>query len=178
MSAKLPKNSIQIKTQIGFTLIEIILYIALLSIMLSGAIAVAWDMIYGRVKVRTQQELNHQVRFAMTRINYEIRNASGINTVSANSISLVQADSSRNPVVIDLVAGRLRIGWGNSGPCAVSAPCFLTSSDVNITGLTFTNFSSGGSKQIQTQFSASTSGARSEYQASQTLKTSAEIQSD
>ena len=164
--------------QAGFTLIEVILYVALLSIILSGAIAVAWDMIYSRVKVRTQQELNYQVRFAMTRINYEIRNASAINSVAATSISLAQADAARNPTIIDLSAGRLRIGWGSSGSCPTSSPCFLTSDSAVISGLTFSNFSGSGSKQIQTEFTATTNGAKPEYQSTQTIKTSSEVQTD
>lgn len=178
MLAKLSKNSGQFKAQTGFTLIEIILYVALLSIILSGAIAVAWDMIYGRVKVRTQQELNYQIRFAMTRINYEIRNASAINSVAATSISLAQADVARNPTIIDLSGGRLRIGWSSSGSCPVATPCFLTSSDVVISSLNFSNFSNAGSKHIQTELTAATLGSKPEYQSTQTVKTSAEVQAD
>jgi len=70
------------KRNSGFTLVELILYIALVSIFLTGVIMFTWDILYGRVKSYVQEEVNQNSRFAAKRIIYEIRNASGVNSVN------------------------------------------------------------------------------------------------
>jgi prepilin-type N-terminal cleavage/methylation domain-containing protein len=166
------------KNQQGFTLIELLIYIALLTIFITGAIFFAWDIIFGRVKSSVQQELNQNMRFASQRIAYEIRNASAINLVSATNLSLAQADSARNPTIISLSAGRIMIGWGSSGSCPTTAPCPLTSSDVAITTLTFTNLSSGNAANVRFSITGQSSGNRTEYQGTQTITGSGEIRRD
>jgi len=94
----------------GFTLIEMILYLAISSIFLTGVVYFTWDIVYGRVKSFTFQEVNYNVRFASKRITYEIKNAESINSITGNSISLQMADGSRNPTEIQLTGGRVRIG--------------------------------------------------------------------
>lgn len=165
------------KNQKGFTLIELILYIALVSIFIGGAIQFAWDAIYGQTKSRTQQEVNQALRFIDARIAYEIRTASSINSVSATSISLEMADSARNPTVISLSSGTIRIGQGSSGNCPTSAPCSLHGSTVSITSLTFTNLSSGSSSNIRYAITASRSNSsgRSEWDYAKSLTSSVEL---
>src|SRR3989344_7372816 len=65
----------------GFTLIELILYMALVSIVLTAIVPFAWNIIGGGVKSSAQQEVFSQARFVSERIKYEIRNASGITSV-------------------------------------------------------------------------------------------------
>jgi len=161
----------------GFTLIELILYIAISSIFLTSAIYFTWDLMYGRVKSYTQQEVNQNIRFAEKRIVYEIRNALTI-TGTGGFLSLTMSDTTRNPTIIDVSGGRLRIGYGISGPCPTTAPCFLTDNDVMVSGVTFTDFSSGAnSKHVRFTLTVSKTGGRSEFQESQTIMSSAEVRS-
>src|SRR3989344_8835546 len=81
----------------GFTLIELILYIAIVGIFISGAILFAWDIIYGRVRSNAQQQVSQNLRLAGKRMIYEIRNASDVNSISASSLSLALTDPARNP---------------------------------------------------------------------------------
>jgi prepilin-type N-terminal cleavage/methylation domain-containing protein len=166
----------------GFTLIEMILYILIVSIFLGGVVQLAWNSVYGRVKTQVEEHVNYASRFAGKRILYELRNASGINSVSTNSICLSSADSTRNPTHIYLSGGAIRIGWGGGGvTCAATTnDVLLTGTNVTVPSLVFTNLTSGTLTQhIQFTFTVSSSATsgRQEYVASQSYEGSAELRS-
>lgn len=121
----------------GFTLIEIILYVALISIFITGVVIFAWDVINARQKSRAEQEVIYAARLASRRINFEIRNASAVNSVTTTSISLANSNASLSPTVIDFTAGRLRIGYGSTGSCPVGSPCFLTPAGLTVQSMRF-----------------------------------------
>ena len=159
----------------GFTLIEMILYLAISSIFLTGVVYFTWDIVYGRVKSFTFQEVNYNVRFASKRITYEIKNAESINSITGNSISLQMADGSRNPTEIQLSGGRVRIGYGSSGNCPINNPCYLTSDNVTVNDLSFTDLSSGNSSNIKFSLTVESSGDRQEFNNIQTVETAVEV---
>ena len=140
------------KINSGFTLIELIIYVALISSFLTGAVIFAWGVLQTQGKARAQQEVIYASRMATRRIMYEIRNASSINSVGAQSISLANADTAKNPTVIDVTSGRVRIGYGNTGSCPTSSPCFLTPSDLVVQSLVFANMSDAGNKSANIKF--------------------------
>ena len=127
----------------GFSLIELILYVAIVSIFITGVAIFGWNVINARVKNRVSQNVVGNIRTVVQRLEIEIRNASSINSMSSGSLSLAYADPTRNPTVIYLSSGRIMIGWGSGGSCPVSSQCPLTSNEVNFTKLIFTNMSSG-----------------------------------
>lgn len=161
----------------GFTLIELILYIALSSIFMTASVIFAWDVVYGRIRSFVEQEVNQNMRLASKRIAYEIRNASEVNS-TGTSLSLAMADSTRNPTVIDVSGGRIRIGYGSSGSCPTTSPCFLTDNLVTTSGLSFTDFSSSpNSLHVRFSFTISKTGGPDEFQETQTYTSSAELRS-
>lgn len=166
----------------GFTFIELILYIALISIFIGGAVLFAWDIIYGRVKSGVQQEVSQNLRHASGRIIYEIRNAQGVNSIGPSLISLAMTDLARNPTALDVYDGRLRIGYGSSGSCPTTSPCTLTSDEVTVTNLTFTDLSSSGGESVNVQFTitleSNNPGGRQEWEKTQTYSTSVELRSN
>lgn len=167
----------KIKTEQGFTFIELILYMAIISIVMSALIPFAWNVIEGGVKSSSQQEVFSQARFVSERIKYEIRNANSINSVSPTSISLAVSPPANNPTIIDLSAGNIRIKLGGSP--AVN----LNSADTKITTLTFTDYSSldNKTKHIRFIFTIDDNypAIRSEYDVpSYTLEGSAEVRSN
>ncbi len=166
-----------LKNKNGFTFIELILYMALVGMMMSYLTPLAWNMILGSKKVVTQQELSTQARFVSERIKREIRNANGINSVTATSISLISADLAKNPTIIDHSSGYVRITWGSS------TPVNLNSVDTIVPTFTFTNYSttaSATSKHIGFEFTMDTNynSERHEYYQSVTMRSSAEIRSN
>ncbi|HSE29333.1 MAG TPA: hypothetical protein VLA77_01985 [Candidatus Saccharimonadales bacterium] len=161
----------------GFTFIEVILYVGLVSILVLSAVIFGWDAIYTSSKSQTQQKLSNSLRFASSRIELEIRAASAINSVTPTSVSLASLDAARNPTVIDLSSGRVRIGWGSSAPCPATNPCNLTPQDVNAT-LSFENLSHGNSNNIKFTIGGELTGDRSEFKASQTLTSASEVRAE
>lgn len=164
------------KNEHGFTLIELILYIALITIVLSALVPFAWNTIETGVKSSVQQEVNANARFISERIKYEIRNATGINSVTATSISLATSTPATNPTVIDLAGGNIRIKQG------VGSAININSANTVINSLTFTNYTSVDNKTKHIQFvmtvAASFAAARQEYQDSIVIDSSAEVRSN
>lgn len=164
------------KTERGFTFIELILYVAIVTIILSALVPFAWSAIETGVKSAVQQEVNANARYISERIKYEIRNATGINSVAAASISLATSTPATNPTVIDLLAGNIRIKQGAAS--AVN----LNSANTVINSLTFTNYTSLDNKTKHIQFvmtvAAFFAAARQEYQNSVVIESSAEVRSN
>jgi len=167
----------------GFTLIELILYIALVSTVLVAIIQFGWNAVYIQKKSEVYQELVHNLRFAEKRIAFEIRNASGINSVTTNALCLSSADAAHNPTKLYLSAGAIRIGWGGgSATCATTTndqP--LTSSKITISTVNFVNLSVvGKSKNIHFDMTGSYAnpGARKEFSMTSSLSSSQELRSN
>jgi len=166
----------------GFTLVELLIYISLVTIVISGVILFAGDLLYGRVKSTTQQEVAANIRFASKRILYEIRNANSINYLLTNDLCLATNEIAYNPTRIHVADGRLQIGrGGGSNDCSgLINTQYLTSKLVTVSGLSFTNLSATGTKNVQFSISIdhNNPSGRREWQASQTLTVSAELRSD
>jgi len=160
----------------GFTFVELILYVALVTIILSSLVPFAWNMVQTGVKSAVVQEVNASARYISERIKYEIRSATGINSVSPMSISLATSTPGTNPTIVDLADGNIRIRQG-ANP-AVN----LNSTNVVINNLLFTNYTSSDNKTKHVQFTmtiaASFAAARQEYQDSVVLESSSEVRSN
>lgn len=149
------------KGKSGFTLIELILYVGIVSIVLTALIPFAWNLIEGGVKSSTDQEVYSQGRYASEAIKYEIRNANSLSSFSSSSITLI--DSSGNNVIITSSAGKITLKRGAAN--AVN----LNSNDTSVTGLIFTNYTSADNKTKNIQFTFTIDDAfassRTDYQA-------------
>lgn len=159
----------------GFTFIELLLYISVVTILLSALIPFAWNVIEGQVKVATEQEVYSQARYVAERIKQEIRNANSINSVAAASIDLNTTNNTTT--VIDLSGSKARIKYGVAG-----VPVNLNSDDTNISALSFTNYTSGDAKTKHIGFTFTinnnSSSIRQEYQETLDIRSSAEIRSN
>jgi len=165
-----------LKSGAGFTLIELILYVALVTIVLSALVPFAWNMVQTGVKSAVAQEVNANARYISERIKYEIRSATGINSVTSSSISLSTSTAGTNPTIIDLTGGNIRIKQGADS--AVN----LNSTNIVINNLTFTNYTSSDNKTKHIQFTmtiaASFAAARQEYQDSVVVESSSEVRNN
>lgn len=174
-------KNVKLKTnnyQSGFTFIELILYISIVTMMMTTLIPFAWNVIQGGAKSATQQEVFSNARYISERMKYEIRNAAGINSVSATSISLVASPSANNPTVIDLSDGNIRIKQGSGSTIN------LNSQNTTVSSLTFTNYTSSDSKTKHIQFSFTlnayypNAGTKSEYNETTIVEGSAEVRNN
>src|SRR3989338_5850578 len=90
----------------GFTIIELLIYITLISIFVTSAITFSWDIIYGRERTNRQQTVEQSARIALSKITYEIQRAENIISVSDNKIEL---DNGSSATEISLNSGVLQI---------------------------------------------------------------------
>ncbi|MBI4079053.1 MAG: hypothetical protein HY429_02030 [Candidatus Levybacteria bacterium] len=169
----------------GYTYIELILYIAIVTIMMQALIPFAWSIIQGGVKSSVQQEVFSQTRFISEKLKLEIRNAGDISLAQSDfDVNLAENATKKitlttltgQTIVIDVSSGVVRIKRGSNPPVAINA------ANIAVTDLTFTNYSSLDSKTKHVGFMLSTTSSnpspRQEYQANIALKTSSEIRSN
>lgn len=160
----------------GFTLIELVVYIAIVVVVLISVIGFLWNTVLGNIKESSYQEVQQNSRFALFKISQEIKKSTGINSPlpgdSASALSLAMASSTNNPTLIDVVDGQLRITKGGSEPQV------LTSGLVKVTSLQFTNFSypnTPGTIRVEIKAKHINPANRSEYIASISLKTTVSL---
>lgn len=163
---QLPNN------QKGFTFIELILYISIVTIIINTLVPFALNIIGSGAKSATQQEVFTAARYISERIKYEVRNSTGINSVSSSSISLGPI---ANPTIIQLNGTKVQIDQG-------AGFIDLHSKDTKVTSLIFTNYTSADNKTKHIGFTITVednySSARHELTASTTLESSAEVRSN
>lgn len=162
--------------QAGYTLIELLLYIVVISTLLTSITYFFGITIEARAKNQTIAEVNDQGALAMDYITQTIRNASSITTPapagSAASLTLVVPTGSLSPTIFDLSGTTLRVKEGTG------AAIPLTSNDIRVTGLTFRNLtrpSTPGNVQITLTLSHVNPSNRNEYDYQKTFTSSAEV---
>gem|GEM_PF-4698664 len=130
----------------AFTLIEVIIATAVISGIVFASVGFFGAVLAGRAKTKAAQEVHDATRIASALITKRIRSAATV--VSASStfgvspgvLTLSMADSALNPTVINVSGNSvLQITEGTSAPVSV------TSNDVSVTNLVFTQTSYPGS---------------------------------
>jgi len=119
--------------QKGFTIIEFLIYIAILAIAIVGMGLISSNIF--RVGVRTDivQEVSHNGRFAIQRIGQAVRESSVIikPQTEGSSLELSFKDPDKNPTIFDIFEGKLRIKEADNNYIE------LTTSRVTINKLVF-----------------------------------------
>lgn len=162
----------------GFTLIEFIFYICLVAVILTVIGAIGLNVLFGKAKLMSIEEVSQNARIVLERVAERIRNADAVNSPvrgsSASSLSLRMADSAKDPTVFDLSDGFLQIQEGFG---LVTA---LTSDEVVITDLQFSNISymnTPGTVRIQMTIKLVNLDNRQEYNFEKTFYTTASLRS-
>ena len=160
----------------SFTLIEFLIYTAILAAVLVLATGFLWNIIFGSIKEASYQEVQANSRFALIKITQEIKRATAVNNPSpgssSNTLSLAMNNPAFNPTVFDIINGKLRIIMGGNGPYD------LTSDQIVVNNLQFTNLSypdTPGIIRIEMNVSYINPGNKLEYQASINLNSSVSL---
>lgn len=136
----------------GFSLIEMILYVSISSILLFSLTSFLIFLFSSRVKNQSIADVNQEGTHVMQLMTQTIRNSRSINSPAlgtvGSSLSLTVADPLLSPTVFDVSSGTLRITEGSYAPIA------LTNSHVIVSSTTFQNVSSTSSTDriIKIQF--------------------------
>lgn len=164
------------KSGAGFTLIEFLIYIAILGSILVLMTGFFWNIALSNIKENSYQEIQQNGRFSLIKLTQEIKKARSIISPlpgsSGNFLSLEMAQPNLNPTVFDLSEGRLRITRGSLGPYE------LTTDRVIVSNLQFINLSYQGTRgtiRIEMQINHLNPGNLIEYQASIDLKSTVSL---
>ena len=170
----------QKKYKNGFTLIELIIYVAIISIIATAFITFSISIIDSKGKTDVIQEVNANVRSALDIVTRHVRSASGLNVASSTFdtdpgiLTINTNSSSTDPTVIELNQddGTLQLTQGASSPVSV------TSNVIKVTNLMFTNLTASSSREnIRIQMTLEYSGPTDDpvYQYSRSLQTAVSI---
>jgi len=139
----------------AFTLIETLIYSAIVSGFVVLALVITYQMIDFRDDLDAGRELYENQRFLSQKINWVLSNVSVINSPAAGatgaSVSVSKINHGSNPLVIDSLSGvaRLTIGGG--------AATALTNDYVTVSDLSFENLSFSGHSYIRAKATLSNS---------------------
>jgi competence protein ComGC len=170
------KEKLFFQNRPGFTLVEMLLYTAIVGVILLSISVFLSIMLEARVKGQVIAEVGQVGVQAVQIFEQTARNSVAINSPAAGtsgvSASLVLAEGAKNPTVFDMAGGIIRIKEG--GSAAVN----ITSSKLTATGLSFTNLSASGTAgtlRIQFTLTYKNPSSRNEYNYSKTFYGSASL---
>ncbi|MFA6354852.1 MAG: type II secretion system protein [Candidatus Paceibacterota bacterium] len=127
------------KNKKGFTLVEILIYVVIFSILVTAMVSFGSSMTSARLKNQMTLEVNDQGAKVMKIIVDAIQNAHSVNSPtiasSASSLSVVTEIPSTSPTVFYESSGILYTTEGGMQPIA------LTNNKVVVSNLLFSNFS-------------------------------------
>ena len=160
----------------GFTLVELLIYVAILGSILVLLSGFFWNIISANIKENSYQEVQQNGSFSLIKMTQEIKKAKSIISPlpgsTSDSLSLEMQNPNLNPTIFDLAEGKLRITRGSNPPIE------LTTDRVVVSNLIFRNLSyskSPGTIRIEIKIEHSNPGGKIEYQALINLKTSVSL---
>lgn len=154
-------------SQSGFTLIELILYVVLVTMMLGTLIPFAWNVIEGGVKVQVEQEVYSQARYLSEVMKIAIRDGSSISVCNATELHVTNSVNPTSSTRICYAANAITFTQGNPpAACPGAATSRLHSVDTSITAFSCTNYTGTGTDNAQVTFTMTdnySSTTRQEY---------------
>ncbi len=145
-----PRNRCALKyTPTGFTLIETIIYIGLLSIILSGTLVAGYYIIDGSEHIKQKIAIDAEANFILRKIDWALTGISAINSPAAGTAgaSLSVTKLGLGNLDFDISTGNLRL---NATP--------LNSSSVTISNLSFEHIAEVGKKPAAVKASFEVNG--------------------
>jgi Tfp pilus assembly protein PilW len=134
------KNKIKNKNS-GFTLVELLLYITIASVIVGVVSSFLMMILSSQVKNQAVAEVEQNGRRATRLIAQAIRNSTNINSpaisaATSSSLSLQMADASKNPTIFNTSNGYIFITEGTSTTLNITSPRTVVSNLIftNMTG--------------------------------------------
>ena len=137
-----PKSP-KIRFLTGFTLIEVLIYIVLISIIIGGSLIVVYQILETNKGVYNKIMIEQEANFLLQKIRWAMTGVSIINTpaVGATSslLSVNKINFSQNPIVIDLNSNNMRLKRGSA------QTYILNSQNISVGNLVFQRFAASSS---------------------------------
>lgn len=170
------------KNKSGFSLIELIIYIALVGIFVNGFVIFGWDLILSSIKSQVHQEVDYNLLFIDHKISDEIRAAKSIYSLSQTKLCLENSNPNYNPTSLFLSGSDLKIGWGGGDESCMNFANeeILNSNMVKVNSLVFENLSVSRSANIyySIEMSYLNNGERNERDYKNSIHGSVEIRNN
>lgn len=166
-----------ITKQEGFTFIELILYVSMVTGILAALVPFAWNIIEGQSKSNTQQEVYTQARYLSERIKKEIRAASSVSVCSTSELYLVNPVAAQS-IRFCVASGAISFNQGDPpAACPGLAANRLHSVGTSVSLFSCTNLTGSGAKNIQFGFTMTDNypSTQSEYQETVQMQSAAEL---
>lgn len=157
------KKKINNQNCCGFTLVEFLIYSTIVTFVVGGLVLTGINVLQGRARVKTVEEVNHNGKMAMEKIASHVRKAEDINHPEAGNeadyLSLAMFEEEDSPTVFNVEEGALMIKRG------VKDAKPITAEAVKIESLKFTNVSypDGGTVRVETTMEHDDITGRVEY---------------
>lgn len=162
--------------QQGYTLIELLLYVAMIGILLGGVTTFFAMAVEARVKNQSISEVNDQGVYAMELLSQTVRNATDVTVpatgATGSNLTLTVPTGALSPTVFSLDGTTLQIKEGT----AAAVP--LTSSKIQVTSFSVKNLTRSGTAgivQISLTLERVNPTGRNEYDYERTFTTSVSL---
>ena len=119
------------KRQKGFTLLEVIIYIALFTLLMGTAFATAYQLIHDSGKLSVKATTQEEGNFVMRKFNWAMNNASGF-TISGSELTIERYTGPDVEIKLGSGADAEKILMNNTGSFLP-----ITTDNVQVTELTF-----------------------------------------
>ncbi len=141
------------KIQQGFTIVEMLIYVGIFSVVAGALIAFIQITSQSRINNQVVLDVNDQSVFILKIITQDLRNASAINlpatSTSSNLLSINTAQASTSPTIFSISSGIVYRTQGNGQPIA------LNNNKIQISNLEFLNLSKSGTPgSVKVSFTA------------------------
>lgn len=167
------KKNIKKLNNRGVTLLEVLLYVVLATIILGAIVAFIFSFSSTSAKSDLIRDINKQGSFAIDSVLKEIRLADGITTPSASSTSnSLEINQGSTTVSVVLNSNKIGITRGTS------SEEFVTNSSVYVSNLSFVNLSKSGTNgtiQVSFDIEDNASSSRFEFSYSESFLSSATL---
>lgn len=165
-------NSSSKTNQLGFTLIEILLYLTLSSIMVALIGGIGVNVLSGLTNAKAEEDLQYNAQFVTEKVRTYILSADSIGFpevgAASSSLHLVMSDSSKNPTKIFEQNGMVFVQEGENAPAQFSGD------NIVVSGMEFFNMTKAdgaGMLRILVPMSIYNPDGKHSLRASSTLKT-------
>ncbi len=151
----------------GFTLIELVIYMGLMSIVVGLFASILITVIRIQTQQTSARQVTTEINFLMNTITRDIRDSLDLDVTGTSTLTITTAASSTNPIIIMLEDGAVKKKEGSQ------ATSTLSTTRVVADQLIFTKLVSGSAQAIQISLTLSFSTDNPAQEFSQTLQTTA-----
>ena len=128
----------------GFTLIETIVYICLVSFIVSSALITTYQILDSQSALKEKIEIEEEMNFLIRKLSWALSGLGTINQPAANTTSTIlsinKINYSQNPLVFDLNSDNMRLKRGTAGAI------ILNSSTVALENLLFEHIAASSTR--------------------------------